>query len=118
MLNARLWMIACVLCSCMSTGGAETLIGAPCNSAEDCDVTGVCITDGLDGLCSRRCRVPGGAGECPLGSYCDSAELTTDVQSTSEMTLCLPACKAQKDCRDGYVCVGVSGGPGKVCRPG
>ena len=117
MLQAVSWVVSLLLAACMSTGGAETLIGAPCQRADECDVTGVCVTDGLDGLCSRTCRVPGGAGECPLGSYCDRAQLTTDTQSTSEMTLCLPACKEQKDCRAGYSCNGVSGGPGKVCRP-
>jgi hypothetical protein len=102
----------------MSTGGAETLIGAPCSSAAECDVSGVCVIDGQDGLCSRSCRVPGRAGECPVGSYCDQAELTTSGQGKSEMTLCLPACKEQRDCRAGYRCLDVNGGPGKVCRPG
>ena len=116
MVHARFLLL--LLSACMSTGGAETLIGAPCQSASDCDVTGVCITDGQDGLCSRSCLVPGAAGECPVGSYCDRAALTTDTQSTGEMTLCLPACKTSKDCRTGYACSDVNGGPGKVCRPG
>ena len=105
------------LCSCMSTGGAETLIGATCQTKDDCDVSGVCVTDGKDGLCSRSCIEPGRAGECPLGSYCDRAELTTDTRSTGEITLCLPACKAQRDCREGYSCQPVSAGFGMVCRP-
>jgi hypothetical protein len=93
------------------------LIGAPCETADDCDVSGVCLTDGKDGLCSRTCNAPGRAGECPLGSYCDRAELTSDMQDTFVMFVCLPACKSQSDCRDGYSCNGVSGGPGKVCTP-
>ena len=106
------------LCACTSTGGAETLIGAPCETRDECDVSGgVCVTDGQDGLCSRGCNAPGRAGECPVGSYCDSAQLTTDTRPTGEMTLCLPACKADEDCRDGYGCADVNGGPGKVCRP-
>jgi hypothetical protein len=115
--RARLLCCAWLLSACSSGGGSETLIGATCHNSDECDVAGTCVTDGPDGICTQSCRVPGGAQECPLNSYCDRAELTSDTAAKSEMTLCLPACKAQGDCRDGYSCSGVSGGPGKVCRP-
>ena len=101
----------------MSTGGAETLIGAPCETARDCDASGLCIKDGRDGLCSQTCAAPGRAGACPLGSFCDRAELASDVEDKTVMIVCLPACKEKSDCRAGYSCNGLSSGPGKVCRP-
>ncbi|HEY2736726.1 MAG TPA: hypothetical protein VGI70_22150 [Polyangiales bacterium] len=103
--------------ACVSTGGKNSLIGETCQTADDCDVSGVCVTDGKDGLCALPCLEPGGAGQCPLGAYCDRASLTTDSQPMAEMTLCLPACKSNSDCRDGYECNDVSSGPGKVCEP-
>ena len=109
-------LLFAVLCACGSDG-KETLIGEPCMVSSDCDADGVCILDGQGGLCSMACEVPGGAMQCPLGNYCDKHELTTDVSEKTEMTLCLPACKAQGDCRDGYACNGVNGGPGKTCQP-
>jgi len=112
-----LWL-AWLLIACSGDDGAETLIGATCESAADCDIEGVCIVDGPGGMCSQRCADPGQAGACPLGSYCDRKPLTTDTDERAEMMLCLPACKSQDDCRDGYECTGVSGGPGKVCQPG
>jgi hypothetical protein len=104
-------------CSNELDGNNGTLIGLSCKTADDCDVAGVCITDGKGGLCSQTCMYPGRAQECPFGSYCDQAELTTDSAETSEMTLCLPSCKANSDCRPGYECSDVFGGPGKSCHP-
>ena len=95
----------------------ETLIGQPCTASKDCDVDGFCVLDGQGGMCSMACEVPGGAMQCPLGNYCDRRELTTDTKDKSEVTLCLPACKGQSECRTGYECNGVSSGPGKVCQP-
>ena len=104
--------------ACMSSGGAETLIGAPCKTANDCDPAGVCIIDGKDGICTQTCSAPGAAGVCPLKSYCTRNELQSDTSGGKGfMVLCLPACKQQSDCRDGYSCNGVSSGPGKVCLP-
>jgi len=83
-----------------------------------CDVQGVCIIDGPDGMCAQTCKTPGGPGECPYGSYCTRNEFTADASGgKGQMTLCLPACKEQSDCREGYNCNGVSSGPGKVCEP-
>jgi hypothetical protein len=105
------------LLSACGSDGQETLIGERCKVSSDCDADGVCILDGKGGMCSTACEIPGGAMQCPLGNYCDRRELTTDVSEKMEMTLCLPACKTQGDCRDGYECNGVNGGPGKVCQP-
>lgn len=110
-------LIACSLLACGSDD-KENLIGETCTKASDCDVGGLCITSGKAGLCSQPCETPGGAMQCPLGSYCDRLGLTTDTTpDKTDMTVCLPACSAQSDCRDGYTCNGVSGGPGKVCQP-
>lgn len=107
-----------LVAACGGASGAETLIGAPCESAEECDVTGVCVTDGRDGVCTQRCMAPGQPGECPLDSYCTRGEFTSaDSGEKLTRTLCFPACKAQSDCREGYECNGVSSGPGKVCTP-
>jgi hypothetical protein len=104
------------LAACGGDDTNLTLIGATCKKSSECDVTGVCITDGKDGLCSLSCTSPGAAGACPVGAYCDRGQFTTD-QESGEQTLCLPACTKQSDCRDGYECNGVSSGPGKVCQP-
>jgi hypothetical protein len=106
-----------LLVACGGDAGSASLVGATCKLSSECDVTGICLTDGKDGACSLTCEEPGAAQECPLGSYCDSGKFTTDKTPTSDMTVCLPACKEQSDCRDGYTCKGVSGGPGKVCAP-
>jgi hypothetical protein len=105
-----------LLSACGSSGGSETLIGYPCDNADECDVTGVCVKDGKDGMCTQKCISPGGAGQCPYGTYCTRGEFTSD-QGEAVMTLCFPACKEQRECRDGYECNGVSSGPGKVCQP-
>jgi hypothetical protein len=110
-------LIACSLFAC---GGddKENLIGEACTKSSDCDVSGLCITSGKAGLCSQTCEVPGGAMQCPLGAYCDRLGLTTETMpDKTDMTVCLPACDSQSDCRSGYTCNGVSGGPGKVCQP-
>lgn len=104
--------------ACMSSGGKETLIGESCKTADECDPTGVCIVDGKDGMCTQRCMYPGQPGECPLGSYCTRNEFESDASGGKGfMVLCLPACKSQFDCREGYACNDLSAGPGKVCEP-
>ena len=95
----------------------ETLIGASCKHASDCDVGGVCITTGTDGLCSQECRNPGQAQECPLGTYCDEQNVETTDATQQSMTLCFPACENDDDCRDGYKCNNVNVGHGKICVP-
>ncbi|MET0387971.1 MAG: hypothetical protein ABW321_18510 [Polyangiales bacterium] len=106
-----------LMAACTKTGGRETLIGETCDTADDCDVAGLCLTDGPDGLCSADCIRPGEPGQCPLGTYCDRAELTAEGDDPAVLTVCLPACERHEDCRDGYSCNGVSSGPGKVCHP-
>jgi hypothetical protein len=115
MMSRAFWL--CLLSACASTGGAESLVGESCTAADECDVSGICITDGPGGLCSLECLVPGGAGQCPGGSYCDRSNVSTDDSASRQRTVCLPACEHDDDCRSGYSCNGVSGGPGKVCRP-
>ncbi|MEY4576059.1 MAG: hypothetical protein RL701_762 [Pseudomonadota bacterium] len=112
-LLACTWLVACS----SSSDDPETLIGATCESADECDPSGICVTDGADGLCSQLCAIAGGPQQCPLGNYCDTRQVTTDTSDRGERTLCLPACKSDSDCRDGYKCTGVSSGPGKVCGP-
>jgi hypothetical protein len=94
----------------------ETLIGATCKRADDCDVTGVCVLGG-DGLCSRTCDSPGQAQQCPLGSYCDERVVETTDDTLQSMTLCFPACKSNSNCRSGYTCKSVTAGSGRVCVP-
>jgi hypothetical protein len=95
----------------------ETLIGLACSEDTDCDVGGVCVTSGRDGLCTQECNAPGRAQACPLGSFCDRQQVETADDRSGEMTLCFPGCDSQADCREGYSCNGVSEGYGKVCRP-
>jgi hypothetical protein len=94
----------------------ETLIGATCTSAKECDVTGVCIL-GKDGLCSLKCDSPGQPQQCPLGAYCDERTVETSSETIQPMTLCFPACKANAECRTGFECKAVKNGSGKVCVP-
>jgi hypothetical protein len=97
-----------VVAACTSSGGAETLIGAPCTTADECDPAGVCVTDGPDGMCTQTCMAAGYPGQCPLGSYCTAQ---------GGRLLCFPACKEQDECREGYTCSNLSSGPGMVCVP-
>ena len=110
--------LALLCVACTSTGGAETLIGAPCETADECDPAGVCVVSGKDGICTQTCMAPGQPGQCPLGSYCTRNEFESSTSGAKGfMVLCLPACKQQSDCRDGYACNGVSAGEGKICEP-
>ncbi len=106
------WAIACG-----NDLDGETLIGSTCKTEDDCDVAGVCVTSGEDGLCSAKCRFPGAAQECPLGSYCDERQVETSEDAEAAMILCFPACNEQRDCRAGYNCRPVTEGEGKVCVP-
>jgi hypothetical protein len=115
MLGLALYVLASSVSGCGDDIEDETLIGATCESNDDCDVTGVCVK-GPDGLCTLPCDNPGAAQECPLDSYCDSQNVETDGES-GDMTLCFPACDSDRDCRNGYQCNGVSSGSGKVCSP-
>ena len=110
-------LLLCFACNDEPAGNHGTLIGLTCESSEECDIGGTCLIDGKDGMCAQPCQEPGAAQECPLGSYCDQGEFTSDTEDKSLMTLCLPSCKVQSDCREGYECTAVSGGPGKVCHP-
>lgn len=108
--------VVCVA-ACGDDLDGETLIGATCKRASDCDVTGVCITTRSDGMCSLKCSNAGVLQECPLGTYCDDQNVATTEAEEQQMTLCFPACKSNSDCRSGYNCNGVSSGPGKICVP-
>jgi hypothetical protein len=118
-LSLLAWVgIALFTFGCNNGGsGTGTLIGLPCTNSAMCGPVGICITTQKDGECSLPCQVSGGLGECPLGTYCDREDLKSDVEPKSQMTLCLPSCNADNDCRSGYKCKGVSDGPGKVCAP-
>jgi hypothetical protein len=109
---AGVWLLAC-----HSDQGSGSLLGATCHQSSECDASGLCVTDGKDGLCTLPCSVPGGVGECSLGSYCQRGSFGIDGADAEEITLCMPSCKSQSDCRDGYACNGVNGGPGKICEP-
>jgi hypothetical protein len=115
-------MVALVFSAIVGSGCGDddwtgTLIGLSCDDSVECDVAGACVTDGRDGLCTMPCQTSGGIGECPLGSYCDRENVSIDDGRRREETLCFPACDDDDDCRIGYKCDGVSGGPGKVCHP-
>lgn len=113
----RAWWLCVLLWSCSQAGGVDSLVGFTCKTSDECDPSGECITSGQDGACTLGCIATDAVGECPRGTYCDRLTVTTDVRDESERTLCMPACKSQDDCREGYACNGVNGGPGKVCRP-
>jgi hypothetical protein len=109
--------LACLsLAACDGNRGNGTLIGATCGNSAECGPAGVCITSAKDGQCALACQVSGGPYECPLGTYCDSENVKTDLSPKGEMALCFPACLSNADCRIGYECKGVTGGPGKVCH--
>lgn len=109
-------LVSMLLTACGDDLDGESLIGATCSNADDCDVSGVCVL-GKDGLCSLRCQVAGLQQQCPLGNYCDDREVETSDDPRSQMTLCFPACKSNSDCRTGYSCQSVTKGFGKVCVP-
>ncbi len=103
--------------ACGGASGNGTLIGATCTDSSMCGPAGVCITSGKDGECAVACAASGSLGECPVGTFCDSEDVKTDLDPKGPMTFCLPACNGDPDCRDGYKCKGVSAGKGKVCAP-
>jgi hypothetical protein len=106
--------ILTMLAACGDDIEGETLVGATCSTADDCDVTGVCVL-GNGGLCSLECNSAGQAQQCPLGNYCDEQTVETSDKTVAKMLLCFPACRANADCRDGFKCDNVKKGSGKVC---
>jgi hypothetical protein len=105
------------LAACGGASGNGTLIGATCTDSAMCGPAGVCVTTGKDGECAIPCVAAGSLGECPTGTFCDTENVKSDVEPQGPMTLCLPACTSDSDCRNGYKCKGVSAGPGKICAP-
>jgi hypothetical protein len=116
LLGFALLFMAATSVACGDDLDGESLVGATCSKADDCDVSGVCVS-GKDGLCSLHCEAAGQPQQCPLGSYCDDREVETSDDARAQMTLCFPACNANSDCRGGYSCKGVTKGSGKVCVP-
>src|SRR5437868_1625883 len=105
-MRKRIWICCCVgslaLLACGDSDDNDgTLLGATCESSEQCGPEGICITGGEDGMCSFACMNSGSPGQCPLGSYCDREQTETDL-GVGEMTLCFPACDSNDDCREGY----------------
>lgn len=93
--------------------------GAPCKSDLDCN--GFCITDNaqvfntvydpagfVDGLCASYGRAPPVAevdgGELPASNCPDGSVVYPEFLYAGDLTLCLPACHRDSDCRPGYAC--------------
>ena len=109
-----------VVATLLGCGGRElagSLIGMTCKHSDECGAAGICVTSSKDGLCSLPCVVPGGPSECLPGSYCDEELVRTDTTDQADLTLCFQACTDESQCRDGYDCRKINGGPGRVCRP-
>jgi len=83
----------------------------PCQKDEDCGSDSVCYRFDTGYRCLRKCNTN---GCCPSGTYCNTKQTTSGVQ-----TLCLPfeqvcpaiSCTTNKDCGPGEVC------DNSQCRP-
>jgi len=88
-------------------------VGGPCAVDADCKGTGTrCITTSSiskltypGGYCTVGCKADaecGEAGACPLAGIEASVFPSAEIQKA--VTVCLPKCTADVDCREGYVC--------------
>ncbi len=80
-------------------GGAAAPPGAPCAADGDCAGSARCDLTVADGRCRLDC-----AGGCPGGTAC--------AEDAAGATWCAPDCEADDDCRDGWICVAGTCGPG------
>lgn len=106
-------------------GGEKTTnVGAACSSDDQCTGSAAsCLTVvPLDltpnarltvtypgGFCSAQCKADadcGSAGGCPVAEYLSLINAVVPGQQdlVAKLSICVPKCNAQSDCRDGYVC--------------
>lgn len=76
-------------------------VGGACDEGADCEAGLVCVREDAfpGGACSRECD----DGACPEGAVC---------AEWNDVSLCLAACAAHEDCRDGYQCLAGACAPG------
>ena len=86
-----------------------TTIGDPCTTNEQCGGQ-ICINQSYTpgGYCSRQCTLAD-PRTCPSGSVC-----IRDGQARDNPA-CFHVCRAQPDCRTGYVCKAVKDSLDAVC---
>lgn len=88
--------------------GCGTSIGDSCAPSDGCGSDDlVCRGDFPGGLCTKGCTAEGDTESCDGNSIC-SAQFRA--------LLCVPRCKEQSDCREGYQCNGISGSNIKACQ--
>jgi hypothetical protein len=99
-----------------ATGGADN--GAPCTSDDQC--LGFCLDDGtagaegnpggyLGGMCVSYARAPDRSalvdrGPLPTSNCPPGSVIVPPINAAGDMTLCLPECHDDGDCRPGYAC--------------
>jgi hypothetical protein len=83
-------------------------IGDACTVDKDC-ANGTCVNRDYTpgGYCSLTCSTAIDA--CPVGTQCVANAITRNGAG------CMRTCKADKDCRTGYVCLVQQGSALKVC---
>lgn len=97
-LSLRLCLLSTLLllggaCGDDGVGSDGALVGAACQSTNDCDER--CLTGGdyPQGMCTASCSSD---GDCPDGTNCID----------KEGGVCMLACDLPSDCRGGYTCKG------------
>ena len=112
----RVWMtllgalVGVFLVSCGDP--APLVVGDGCTDGEECTsgATAACIIAWPEGYCTEiDCRL----GSCPAGSRCVTGLTFPNVSFDA---FCLSTCKANTDCRTGYMCSDVNA-PEMVCTP-
>lgn len=79
-----------VLIACEDDDVQKLPLGSPCDETSNCE--GVCDTTLPDGMCVVPCDE---ANPCDTGACVESGGLA----------FCMPACKENSECRDGYSCI-------------
>ncbi len=97
------------LCGDFGKHPGDGITGAPCASPNDCK-SGACLppeqTPG--GSCFGNCSLS--KQGCPDGAVCDLAD--------ADYGFCVPGCKQDDDCRDGYACAHAYDVKAFECRAG
>lgn len=109
----------------------RSLTGAPCTAAVECKPStsgtkaGVCTKTSMfqmanvswpDGYCQSPCLLKNADPKTGLSSDCPG-DATTCLLTSQTGGLCVQACVASIDCRDGYVCAQITGTLAAGCVP-
>ncbi len=95
----------------------RTSIGAACTDDPQCPQM-LCVTEApfAGGYCAEI-NLDCAHSNCPAGSACVEAKLTSSSGDTISEALCMKSCNSASECRTGYGCCSPYMSAPKICYP-